>query len=420
MKIFKFGGSSIHNASHIQNFGKIIKKFEDEEVLIVASAIDKTTNNLELLHKYYVENKEELLEKQFERIKKFHYKIIENLFDLDDFYSACRQKIDSVFFELEQKIISPFTGDEGKEYDSIVSYGELFSTLILSNYLQSIGVDNIWLDAREVIKTDSNYRDASVIWDKTEKLIKNTVDYSKAKKYLTQGFIGSDESDNATTLGREGSDFSAAIFGYVLGAESVTVWKDVDGVYNKDPHKYNDAQKIDELSYHETIELSYYGAQVIHPKTIKPLQNKKIPLFVKSFYKPEEKGTLIFTENQNDLPPIFIEKEQQTLLTIYPLDFSFIVEKHLERLFALLSKYKIKTSLLQHSAISFSIVFNDNYKNFPLLVEDLKKDFNVLYNTGLTLVTIRHYTEELLEKITSGKEIFIEQKTRKTARFVLK
>ena len=420
MKIFKFGGSSIHNTSHIRNFGEIVKRFPDEEILIVASAIDKTTNNLELLHKYYVENKEELLKKQFDRIKKFHYGIIENLFDKNDNHTDCKLKIDTVFFELEQRLLTPFSGDEDKEYDAIVSFGELLSTIILSKYLQSIGVDNLWLDARSVIKTDANYRDAYIVWDKTETLINKAVDFGKTKKYLTQGFIGSDENGNTTTLGREGSDFTASIFGYALGAESVTVWKDVDGVFNKDPHKYSDAKKIEELSYHETIELSYYGAQVIHPKTIKPLQNKKIPLFVKSFYKPDEKGTLIYTENQKNLPPIFIEKQNQTLLTIYPLDFSFIVEKHLERLFFLLAKYKIKTSLLQHSAISFSIVFNDNYKTFPDLVEELKKEFKVLYNTGLTLVTIRHYTDELLAEITSGKEIFIEQKTRKTARFVLK
>ena len=419
MKIFKFGGSSIHNVSHIKNFLEIIKSHENEKLLIVASAIDKTTNNLEFLHKYWQEGKDELALKQFNKIKKFHLNLVDNLFDESD-NELCKNKLDRLFFELEQKVLGKFSDDYDRNYDSLVSYGELLSTVILSTYLSHSGIKNMWLDARDLIVTDSNYRDASVMWDETEKEIKRAIDFDKDNIYIVQGFIGADRHKNPTTLGREGSDFTAAIFGYVLDAEEVTVWKDVQGIFNKDPKKYADAEKIDRLSYHETIELSYYGAQVIHPKTIKPLQNKKIPLYVKSFYNPAEEGTVITSENQKNLPPIFIEKENQTLLTIYPIDFSFIVEKHIEKLFSLLNKYKIKTSLLQHSAISFSIVFNDNYKSFPDFAKELKNEFKVLYNSGLSLVTIRHYTEELLNNITAGREIFIEQKTRKTARYVLK
>ena len=418
MKIFKFGGSSIHNAQHIENFAQIIADNAACKLLIVASAMDKTTNNLELLHKYFIDGNQELINKQLEKIKKFHLDIIDELFGNKD--NGCTNKVETLFFELENIVSGSPSANEDKEYDKIVSYGELISTVILSEYLKYRGIENKWLDARKLIKTDATYKDASVNWEVTEKQIKQVVNFSECNRYLTQGFIASDTNGFTTTLGREGSDFTAAIFGYVLQSENVTVWKDVNGIYNKDPHKYADAEKIKMLSYHETIELSYYGAQVIHPKTIKPLQNKNIPLYVKSFYSPEKKGTLISSENQSVLPPIFIEKTNQTLLTIYPSDFSFIAEKHLEKLFTLLNKYKIKTSLLQHSAISFSIVFDDNHKNFGALVNELKDEFKVLYNSGLSLITVRHYTERLLDKLTAGKEIFIEQKTRKTARFVLK
>ncbi len=418
MKIFKFGGSSIHNAQHIKNFADIIADNTTCKLVIVASAMDKTTNNLELLHKYFIEGRQELLFKQLEKIKKFHYDILEELFGSGE--NECVRRVEGLFFELEQIINGSPSGSEDKEYDRIVAYGELISTVILSEYLKKRGLNNKWLDARKLVRTDSNYKDASVIWEQTEEQIKKAIDFSGCERYITQGFIAADTAGNTTTLGREGSDFTAAIIGYVLDSENVTVWKDVNGIYNKDPHKYSDAEKIKMLSYHETIELSYYGARVIHPKTIKPLQNKNIPLYVKSFYSPEKKGTVISSENQKVLPPIFIEKTNQTLLTIYPSDFSFIAEKHLEKLFSLLNKHKIKTSLLQHSAISFSIVFDDNHKNFAELVEELKTDFKVLYNSGLSLITVRHYTERLLEKLTAGKEIFIEQKTRKTARFVLK
>ncbi len=418
MKIFKFGGSSIHNARHIENFADIIASNSSCQLVIVASAMDKTTNNLELLHKYFMEGRQELLFKQWEKIKKFHYDILKELFGSE--HTECNRKVEGLFFELEQIVNGSPGGNEDLEYDRIVSYGELISTVILSDYLKKRGLNNKWLDARKLICTDATYKDASVMWEQTEVQIKRAMDFSVCNRYITQGFIGADTQGRTTTLGREGSDFTAAIIGYVLDSENVVVWKDVEGIYNKDPHKYSDAEKIKMLSYHETIELSYYGARVIHPKTIKPLQNKRIPLYVKSFYLPEKKGTVISAENQKVLPPIFIEKTNQTLLTIYPTDFSFIAEKHLEKLFFLLNKHKIKTSLLQHSAISFSIVFDDHHKNFDTLVKALKTDFKVLYNTGLSLITVRHYTERLLENLTAGKEIFIEQKTRKTARFVLK
>ena len=419
MRIFKFGGSSIHNAKHIEVFANIISNFSSEKLVIVASAMDKTTNNLELLHKYFLEQKQELLFKQLEKIKKFHLDIINDLFGNNS--SKFFSKIETLFFELEQIVTGNCSvEDEDRFYDKIVSYGELISTVILSEYLKKKKIENKWLDARELICTDSNFKEAGIDWKCTEIRVKKSINFLEYNCYLIQGFIASDKAGNTTTLGREGSDYTAAILGYILNSKDVTVWKDVSGIFNKDPNKYADAKKIDMLSYHETIELSYYGARVIHPKTIKPLQNRKIPLFVKSFYNPKEKGTVISSTNQEVLPPIFIEKNNQTLLTIYPFDFSFIVEKHLEKLFYYLNKYKIKTSLLQHSAISFSTVFDDNHKNFSLLVYDLSKEFKVLYNKGLSLITIRHYTERVIEELTNGKEIFIEQKTRKTARFVLK
>ncbi len=415
-KVFKFGGSSIHNAEHIKNFYSIINEHRNQNLIIIASAMNKTTNNLELLHQYFLTHKAELAQKQLQKIKDFHFSIIKDLFPSID--NTCTTKVENLFFQLEQLILSTPSNPD-KDYSTIVSYGELISTTILNEYLKTNGINNTWLDARKLIITNGTYRNANVNWqitpNKIQKALKN-----QPQIIITQGFIASNEKGETTTLGREGSDYTAAIFGYVLDSNEVTVWKDVNGIYNKDPHKYRDATKINKLSYHETIELSYYGAQVIHPKTIKPLQNKNIPLYVKSFYNPQDTGTIITAQNQEPLPPIFIAKENQTLLTIYPLDFSFIGEEHIEILFSLLNCYHIKTSLLQHSAISFSIVFNDNPYYFKELLTELKSRFKVLYNKGLTLITIRHYTEKLLERITSGKEIFIEQKTRKTARFVLK
>ncbi len=416
MKVYKFGGSSIHNSDHIKNLSKIVLQHKKEPLVIVASAIDKTTNHLErLLDDYYNGRDYELT---FLKIRDFHIGLINDLF-------AENKKI------VSEEILALFDGlmifletnkekNYDKVYDSVVGYGELISTKILSNYLNFVSIHNKWVDIRECLITDSSFREGNVLWLPTGKRLKEAFDFSGTNLYVTQGFIAATLTKQPTTLGREGSDFTAAILAFVLDAESVTVWKDVDGIYTADPKLFSGYQKIDKLSYHETVELSYFGAQVIHPKTIKPLENKIIPLFVKSFYKPESEGTIITTESDDYIPPVVIVKDKQILVTIQPKDFSFIVEEHISLIFSMLADRNMKVNLFQHGAISISLVIDDKYSKFGNFVGALQENFKVLFNKNLTLLTVRHYTEEEIEKLTGDKKIYIEQRTRKTARFVMK
>lgn len=308
-------------------------------------------------------------------------------------------------------------------YDQIVSLGELISTCIVGAYLEQQGCSNIWLDVRDVLMTDNTYREAKVDWQKSEMLVQKQVvpAFSGVDVVITQGFIGGTSENYTTTLGREGSDYSAAIFAYLLNAEAMYIWKDVPGILNADPKFYKDAQKLDQISYHDAIELAYYGATVIHPKTIKPLENKNIPLFVKSFLKPEANGTTIRTNVQTKpMIPSYIFKKNQVLISISAKDFSFIAEDNLSRIFALFAGHGVKIHLMQNSAISFSVcVDNDNFK-IPALIEALQKDFKIRYNEDLMLYTIRHYYQNTIDTITSGKEILLEQRSRNTAQFVLR
>lgn len=412
MKVFKFGGASVKDAEGVRNLTGIVKLY-DEPMVVVVSAMGKMTNAMEELAKaYFVKNG---VKEKYNIIKDYHLDIIRDLFEgeeltvLDDWFKALEEKLDT-----EPSLNFDF------EYDQIVPFGELMSTSIVCAYLNKTGLPGKWVDVRKVLRTDDLYRSAGVNWELTCTMMKDTFTFDGEQLYVTQGFIGSTETNLTTTLGREGSDYTGAIIAYALDAESLSIWKDVPGVLNADPRWYPKARMIDELSYWEAIELTYYGAQVIHPKTIKPLQNKQIPLLVKSFVQPENKGTVIQATEQNQkLDPIYVLKCNQTLLSISPKDFSFILEENLSEIFQVISKHRLKINLMQSSALNFSVCV-DHHDNIDKVIEELSRHYGVLYNVGMELVTIRHYTQDAIDEIMAGKEIVDSQISRKTARFVVK
>ncbi len=415
MQIFKFGGASLKDAQGIERVGSIIKQYQNEHLVIVVSAMGKTTNALEWVYQYYIENNIQKYD-ALQEVKIFHFNILKSLFKLtDEVYSD----IQMLFNELEHKINTPPSEQIDFEYDQIVSYGEIISSKIVEKYLRSIGVNIYWKDIRSLLITDSNYKEANVLFDISTPKIKDC--FNSKAIYICQGFIGGTEKGNYTTLGREGSDYTAAALAYMLDAESVTIWKDVPGVLNADPRIMPEAIKLDTISYKEAIELAYYGAQVIHPKTIKPLQNKNIPLLVKPFLAPSEPGTIVqnITEKLS-LPPIYIYKYHQVLVSIMPKDFSFIAEENMSLIFRHLADQKIKVNLMQQSAVSFSICIDFDERKLHGFLEAMKAQFDILYNTDLTLITIRHYTDDAIQKVISNKKIIIKELSRKTARLVVK
>jgi len=413
MIVFKFGGASVKDADAVRNIGEIVKRY-NEELVVVISAMGKTTNLLEtLLRAYYggSSSKWEI----FAKFKSYHTSITDELFGPGNLPAP----INRIFSGLEAKLNAPPTKDFNFEYDQLIFYGELVSTAIVAHYLNSVDIRIKWADIRESLITDDNYREANVDWDQTEKLVTENFHFKKNQRYLTQGFIGSTKNGIPTSLGREGSDFTAAIFGNILNARYVAIWKDVPGVLNADPKQLEATLKIDELSYREAIEMSHSGAKIIHPKTIKPLQNKNIPLYVKSFLNPEAEGTLIHPVNQAlDLIPVYIIKENQVLITLSPYDFSFIGIQDISFVFSLLSKYRFKINLFQQSAIDLNLVTDFPESGFEKTVGELSGRYEVKYNTGLELITIRYYSDESIKEVTTGKKVFIEQKSRRTARLV--
>ena len=421
MKVFKFGGASVKDAGAVKNVAEILKNFSDEKICVVVSAMGKTTNALERITNSYF-NKQENLSIEFEALKTFHKEILESLFS--DKNHPIYNEVNNLFVEVEWAIEDAATGTYDFEYDQIVSVGELLSTKIVNAFLNDNGVKSQWFDVRDIIKTDNTYREGKVDWDDTVQNMNKTISkYFETNNgiAITQGFIGCTSENFTTTLGREGSDYSAAILAYGLGAEEMTIWKDVPGMLNADPKWFDDTEKLDHISYREAIELAYYGATVIHPKTIKPLQNKSIPLYVKSFLNYEKEGTLIDEETTEDnLIPSFIFKMNQLLISISPKDFSFIVEGNMQDIFGLFSKHNVTMNLMQNSALNFSVTVNNDEQKIPGLLENLKKDYKVWLNNGLELVTIRHYNSQTIERVTVGKEILVEQKSRHTARFVMK
>ncbi|MBV1888462.1 MAG: aspartate kinase, partial [Urechidicola sp.] len=326
-------------------------------------------------------------------------------------------QIERIFIQLDNFLKENKSKDYNFIYDQVVPVGELVSTKIVSNYLSEIGVENNWIDVRKFIKTDSSYRDAKVDWEATEKSINKNLD--KTTLNITQGFLGSD-GKNTTTLGREGSDFTASIFGYCLNAKSVTIWKDVQGVLNADPRKFKETTLLEQISYKEAIEMAFYGASVIHPKTLKPLENKLIPLFVRSFDNLKKKGTTV-SKGEDLIPktPCFILKENQILVSISALDFSFILEDNLSDIFQHLHKFKLKVNLIQNSALSFSICIDDKFNRFQDFYTDMHPKYKVAYNKNVTLFTIRHFNEESLRKTENNNKILLRQTSRETVQFVI-
>ncbi|HOD11190.1 MAG TPA: aspartate kinase, partial [Flavobacterium sp.] len=390
MRIFKFGGASVKDADGIKNVFSVLEKVGHEDTLLVISAMGKTTNALETVIKNYFEKSNEL-HASLQEVRKYHNQILMDLFDDEEhdvFYA-----VNSHFADLEYFIRSNKSPNYNFVYDQVVSYGEIISTTIVSHYFNHAGLKNNWIDVRNFIKTDNNYRDAELDWEKTQQLISKGI--KKKALNITQGFLGSDENNFTTTLGREGSDYTAAIFAYCLSAESVTIWKDVPGVLNADPRYFENAVLLNQISYREAIELAFYGASVIHPKTLQPLQKKEIPLFVKSFVNPLLPGTSVSKgADLEPQTPCFIVKKDQLLLSLSSIDFSFIMEENISEIFALLHKFKIKTSLIQNSAISFSVCVEDKFGNFNELKAILSKKFKVSYNENVSLYTIRHFDEK--------------------------
>ncbi|MCW3804227.1 aspartate kinase [Plebeiibacterium marinum] len=416
IQVYKFGGASVKDASGVRNVCSIIKQNVNPMVVVI-SAMGKTTNAMEELVEAYMLQDTLLMKSKFDFVINYHHNIIGDLFGEGHlFYKT----FDEIADALWDRLCVPPSRDYDFEYDQLVSFGEIMSTKIVSRYADQIGFENTWVDARVLVKTDDDYRDSKVNWGLTTQFIKKECSFENASVYITQGFIGSTINNKTTTLGREGSDYSGSIFAHVLNAESLTIWKDVPGVLNADPRWYPQAKKLEDISYPEAIELAYYGAQVIHPKTLKPLQNKEIPLYVKSFVDTSLVGTKIQTvEHSGNKMPVFILKQNQLFITISPKDFSFIVEDNLSDIFSIFGKNKIKINLMQNSALNFSVCI-DTKRNPYKLIEDLKKDFIVKYNENVELVTIRNYTQDAMDEIIGKKEIVDSQLSRNTARFVVK
>jgi len=413
-KIYKFGGASIKNADALNNVFNIIRN--ENNLIIVISAIDKTTNELEKLVNAYFKKCDSKIQ-LFKTISDFHINYLKDAFQNN--YENSLQKLDILLKELYIKINTEPCKDYDIEYDAIVSYGELFSSLIFSEFLNHKGLNNKLIDARQILITDSNHRDAKINWKDSIVPVKNTFG-NITGLFIIQGFIGKCSNREVTTLGREGSDYSASALAYLLDAENVTIWKDVPGIMNADPAWCSFAEKLDVLSYLEAIELAFFGAKVIHPKTIKPLENKNIPMHVKSFISPNDSGTIIKKlDYKLKLIPIYILKTNQILISISPKDFSFIVEENISKIFGLFAVYKAKVNITQNSAVSFSASIDGDNRNFKDLISELQKEFYVKYNTGLELVTIRYYTDESVDKMIKGKKILMEQRSRSTARFLL-
>jgi aspartate kinase len=416
MRIFKFGGASVKDADGVKNVFDVLQKVGHDDVLIVISAMGKTTNALELVIKNYFDKSNEF-HASLQEVRKYHNQILLDLFDDEDhdvFFA-----VNSHFADLEYFLRSNKSPNYNFVYDQVISFGEIVSTTIVSHYFNEKGLKNNWIDVRNFIKTDANYRDANVDWDHTQKLISKGV--KKKALNITQGFLGSDENNFTTTLGREGSDYTAAIFAYCLSAESVTIWKDVPGVLNADPRYFENAILLNQISYREAIELAFYGASVIHPKTLQPLQKKEIPLYVKSFINPLLPGTSV--SKGADLEPktsCFIVKKNQLLLSLSSIDFSFIMEENISEIFLLLHKFKIKVSLIQNTAISFSICLEDKFGNFNELKSILSKKFKLAYNENVSLYTIRHFTKETAEMVEKDKTVLVKQISRETMQIVTK
>ena len=414
-RICKFGGASVKDADGVRNLKKILNIHKDEKLIVVISAMGKMTNQIEkVLNSWYYEPN--ALKGNFENVKNFHLTIAKQLENTEGEISSILNPILDRLWEILEGENSK---NYDKDYDNIVSFGEYLSTKLISTYLNLNGYDNEFACAINLIKTDDTFREGKVDWKATETAIQNFVSEHPSKTIITQGFIGGTLTEEITTLGREGSDFTAAIFAYCLNAKDVTIWKDVPGLLNADPKFYPNAVKLEKISYQEAMELAYYGATIIHPKTIKPLQNKNIPLFVKSFLNPDAKGSVIADIEPIEKIPSYIFKTEQILLSIFPKDFSFIAADNLTKIFSFISKNKLKINLMQNSAVSFTICMDNKPNRFTNLLKDLQEEFTVKYNLNKKLITIRHYNQKAIDDVVGNQRIILEQKSRSTLQVVL-
>ena len=414
MQVYKFGGASVKDAEGVKNLADVLKTAGYDNLVVVISAMGKTTNALEIVIKNYFDNRAEL-QSAIHDVIKYHNEILLELFNNEQHvvFNAVKKLFEelSLFFKHNK---SP---DYNFVYDQIIGYGEIISTTIVSHYLNDIGILNTWLDIREFIKTDNYYRRGNVDWEQTQYLISSN--FNTKRLNITQGFLGSDANNFTTTLGREGSDYTAAILAYCLNAKDVTIWKDVPGVLNADPRYFENTQLLNQISYREAIELAFYGASVIHPKTLQPLQRKEIPLLVKSFLNPSNSGTTVGKGKLIEPEvPCFIVKKNQTLISLSSLDFSYIVEENISEIFNLLHLYKMKVDVIQNSAISFSVCIDNLYNNLDKLLQHLKAKFQVTSYNNVSLYTIRHYNDEAIDNLEKGKTVLLKQLTPHTIQIV--
>jgi len=415
MKVYKFGGASIKDALGVKNVAHILQKEGASNCLLVISAMGKMTNAFENIINASINNDQDKLTESIDFTINFHTKIISGLFQDDH---KIHQKVTILFGEMIHFLAENTSKEYDYLYDQIVCYGELLSTIIVSDYLNEFGIDNNWKDVRELVITDAVFRDASVNWKETEQRIKTYIDSSKLT--IVQGFIGGDSNGNTTTLGREGSDYTAGIFAYCLDATNVTIWKDVLGVLNADPREFKETQLLNKISYEETIEMAFYGASVIHPKTIKPIQNKQIPLYVRSFNNFNSPGTKVSSGiTIEPIVPCFIIKKNQVLISVSTRDFSFMVEENISDIFKLLHKYQLRVNLIQNSAISFSVCVDNNFNHFDQFYNEIKFIFKVSFIKGVDLYTVRHFTKNSLNEIHNLGSSILSQINKNTAQIII-
>jgi aspartate kinase len=416
MKVFKFGGASVKDGSGIRNMADIVSK-EAGDLVLVVSAFGKTTNALEKVLRAWIAI-DATYNELVDEIHYYHKSVIDDLFTDTSEISG---QVGNSFAALKEYLSGGKRGAYDFEYDQIVSYGEIWSTMIVAGYLRTVISGVEWIDIRGNLLTDDRYRDANILWNESRIRLQKIFDFSQERIYVTQGFIGGTVSGKTTTLGREGSDYTAAIIANLLDAESVVFWKDVPGILNADPKWLPDARRLEEISYKEAVEMTFSGAKVIHPKTIKPLHNKNIPLHVRSFVSPDDAGTIIKTDAAiREIMPVFIRKEEQILLSILPKDFSFVMGDNLSRIFHSFTMHGIKVNLVEASAVSIDVCIDDERPKVESLISDLTGEFAIVYNEKMEMLSVRHYTAEALERITRGREILLEQRTRSTVRYVVR
>ncbi len=408
MLVFKFGGASVKSAAAVKNIVEILQRYQKEQIVVVVSAMGKTTNAIERIIDHYVAGRSEALKKEFGDLKSYHLEVIHGLFENKG--EKVYAEVEELFGNMADRLAKKPTLNYDFDYDQLICYGELLSTTIIGHFLNSAKVPTRWIDIRRSLKTDNTWREARVDWELSDQLVNENFAFNGEDILITQGFLGSTINDQTTSLGREGSDYTAAILAYMLKADSVTIWKDVPGVLNADPKYFDDTILLEKLSYLDAIELAYFGTSVIHPKTIKPLQNKNIDLHVKSFVDPDAPGTLVGNLSYDKLTPSFIFKMDQVLIRTSPLDFSFINENNLEEIFGIFSKHGLRINLMQNSAISFKMIVNNDKRKLRLVIDELEEKFKVAYQTGLELVTIRYFDQSTIDRVMINKELIMEQR----------